>query len=220
MLKDSLRRGPARDVLRQLRLLGLETGFAVRNAVGARRARREFAGSTELQLHYGCGADLRSGWVNVDMSPDADVYNDARRGLPFADGSAAIVLSEHFVEHLELEDAQAFFAECHRVLRLGGILSVCVPDAGANVLEYAAGGGALLEHARASGAHGASVTKMDQLNSLFRQGGQHRYAWDAPTLCHYLEQAGFDDAAPREFDPELDSPERRLGSLYVSATRS
>ncbi len=219
MLKDTLRRGPARDVLRQLRLVGLEAGFAVRNEAGARQARRRYAARDDLQLHYGCGDDLRPGWVNVDMSPTADVYNDARRGLPFADASAVIVHSEHFVEHLELDDAQTFFAECRRVLRPSGTLSIAVPDAGANVLEYAAGGGPLLTHALETGVHGASVTAMDQLNSLFRQGGQHRYAWDAATLCHYVELAGFHDVAARAFDPALDSPGRRLGSLYVSATR-
>lgn len=39
----------------------------------------------------------------------------------------------------------------------------------------------------------------------FRQGAEHRYAYDAETLPLRLADAGFVDCRVRQFDPALDS---------------
>ena len=62
---------------------------------------------------------------------------DLRKPLPLTDGSASVVYSEHFLEHLGADDARRFLAECRRVLRPGGLCHVVVPDAGRHVREYA-----------------------------------------------------------------------------------
>ena len=49
--------------------------------------------------------------------------------LPFEDGSFTFIFSEHFFEHLPLALAIELFRECHRVLRIGGIIRTVVPDA-------------------------------------------------------------------------------------------
>lgn len=49
--------------------------------------------------------------------------------LPFADESFDFIYSEHFFEHLFLDEAVALFAECLRVMRPSAVIRTCVPDA-------------------------------------------------------------------------------------------
>jgi hypothetical protein len=58
---------------------------------------------------------------------------------------------------------------------------------------------------------------MHALNYLFRQGSEHRYAYDYETLSAVIRSAGFGLCRKREFDPTLDEPRRRVGTLYVEA---
>lgn len=49
--------------------------------------------------------------------------------LPFADRTFSFIFSEHFFEHLFLDEACELFKECFRVSAAGGCLRVAVPDA-------------------------------------------------------------------------------------------
>lgn len=77
------------------------------------------------KLHVACGTNLLVGWINSDLSilnRQGRVYVDARDTLPFPDSSLCAIYNEHFISLLELECAVAFFRECLRVLRPGGVL--------------------------------------------------------------------------------------------------
>jgi len=81
-------------------------------------------------LNIGCGDRFHPAWTNVDIVP-ADpsvIAHDIRRGLPFADGTFAVVYHSHVLEHLTREEARALLRSCHRILRPAGILRVVVPD--------------------------------------------------------------------------------------------
>jgi predicted SAM-dependent methyltransferase len=219
-----VQRSSMRDVVLAAVALLDEVKLAVRHARNAEQAKR-FRGLTDLKLNIGSGPNVWPGWVNIDLSEVADLQLDARRPLPFESGSCSLVYAEHFLEHLALGDAQRWLAEIHRVLQPGGVVSLAVPDAGACAREYAAGGGPILAHSLKVGWHEGAVDLMAQLNMVFRQFHsvrlyhEHRYAWDEETFVHYLREAGFHNAAAREFDPDLDNEERRIGSLYVRAER-
>ena len=60
---------------------------------------------------------------------------------------------------------------------------------------------------------------MEQINYHFRQDGDHRFAYDFVTLGQALSSAGFQDVKRRDFDPNLDSLDRKLGTLYVNALK-
>lgn len=208
-----------RQLVLSARGFAWETRTALVHTNGRRKARR-FAGANGLLINVGAGADIRPGWLNIDLVPEADLRLDTRQRLPLPDRCARLIYLEHFLEHLDFPyEVLLFFRESFRLLEPGGTFSVAVPDAEGPLREYAQGGGPLLEHAIAAGWHNEAATNLDQINQLFRQGGQHRYAWDAPTLAHYLEATGFVEAARREFDPAIDSERRRVGSLYLTARR-
>ena len=185
------------------------------------RLRRVEVPAGPLQLNVGCGDDFRAGWVNVDLNSGADVRADLREPLPFPDGCASLVHGEHVFEHLEHPgETMRFLAECRRVLVPGGRLSLSVPDAGEALRRYAAEDHEWFamagrrwhprEHAR---------TPMSQVNYVFRQGTEHRYAWDEETLLLALSDVGFERGRRRPAEEGLDSPSRVDGSLLVEAFR-
>lgn len=52
---------------------------------------------------------------------------DITKPLPFPDGCAEFILAEHTVEHIAGPQVLRFFDECHRMLKPGGTLRICVP---------------------------------------------------------------------------------------------
>src|SRR5689334_9745269 len=53
------------------------------------------------RLHLGCGSVKKNGYLNVDFFPGGDITLDLRRGLPFESACCEMILSEHFVEHID-----------------------------------------------------------------------------------------------------------------------
>jgi hypothetical protein len=60
---------------------------------------------------------------------------------------------------------------------------------------------------------------MEQINCHFRQDGDHRFAYDFAILAQALSKAGFQDVKRRDFDPDPDSIDRKIGTLFVSAIK-
>jgi predicted SAM-dependent methyltransferase len=187
-----------------------------------------FRGKSHLKLHLGCGSKHKSGWINIDLRRDADLQLDVREALPFDDGSVAIIYSEHFFEHLEYPtDIMQLLRESVRVLEPGGVFSVGVPDAGETLFQYAQGKlPALLkewyqdENYRGFFAPWVWETPMHYVNVVFRQGRDHKYAYDFETLAHVLRDANFAEVKRRDFRPDLDSKDREDGTLYVDAYKA
>lgn len=191
-------------------------------------------GLAPLRLNLASGYRPKFGWVNVDLfAPQADLRLDLRRPMPFVDGQASHIYTEHFFEHLchpsladsnawALEsdgrpsDALSFLRECRRVLMPGGRLEIVVPDAELILTEY------VNRHRDGFPANpwwGPTWcdTPMHCVNYVFRQGREHKYAYDGETLTRLLESTGFVDVTRRGFDPEMDAPNHELGSLCLFA---
>lgn len=189
--------------------------------LGGVRKAKALSGSKELKLHLGCGDVVKAGWINIDISPTADISLDLREPLPFSDNCCAFVYSEHFLEHLAYPlPATTFLSECFRVLEPGGILGIGVPDTEWPLMEYAGvkdkGYFAL---AKERWHPTWCQTRLEHLNFHFRDNGEHRCAYDFETLAKILASIGFVDVRRREFDPGLDSQDRQPGTLYVCATK-
>jgi len=191
-----------------------------------RRTRRNLGAlpATGLCLNVGCGPNTLEGWVNIDVSrgDGIDVVWDLRRGLPFPDESCTAIFGEHVIEHMPKEAAAALARECLRVLQPGGVLRLSTPDAGLYLRSYA-GDGEFLRHP-AFGA--APETRMDRVNHMMREGGQHLWVYDAESLVALLRAAGFTSVAERKFGESahprmrgLDAEGRAFESLYVEGVR-
>lgn len=86
--------------------------------------------SAGLLVNIGCGSIFHPAWTNVDSNPsDRSIRHwNVQRGLPFRDGDADACYASHVLEHLTSSVAEQLLAECHRVLRPGGIIRLVVPD--------------------------------------------------------------------------------------------
>lgn len=171
-----------------------------------------------LKLNIGCGANLKEDWISIDLSPEADLQLDVREPLPFPDNSAKLIYSEHFLEHLEYPDeAINFLKESFRVLSPGGLFGVGVPDTEWPLVCYAEGDETYFEMARERWHPSWCDTRIHHINYHFRQGGEHKYAYDFETLARVLAEVGFAAVTRRAFSPELDNFKRKEGTLYVDA---
>lgn len=142
-----------------------------------------------MKLHVGCGEVYLDGWINVDLdSPKADLKHDVRNQLPYADNSVDFIFSEHFIEHIAVDDAVKFFKECFRVLKLGGVMRVGTPS-----LDYI-----LFRHfffwkkqnwIKKYG-YDFVKTNAELMNINFREWG-HQYLYNKKELKRRLNESGF-----------------------------
>jgi len=232
-LKQSFSRVVPGDLLSQL---GFEIRASWKLAL-KRRGVKRYKEMHGLRLNVGCGGRPTTGWVNLDMVSHPQVeFWDCRKGLPFSDGAVAAVFAEHFLEHLAYGDeVQKFLRECFRCLRTSGVLRVIVPDAGAYLRLYSDGAWDSIAARRPLVKEGDGYrdywlgerysTQMEFINAVFRQNGEHKYAYDAETLVNLLRRVGFATVRQTSFgissdaDMAPDTPERRSESLYVEAVR-
>lgn len=203
--------------------------------IQSNRASRKYRNHRDLLINVGAGYQGRSGWVNVDgfSAEGVDCVFDVRKRLPFSDDSARGIFSEHFFEHLDYtEEAPQFLSECRRVLKPGGVLRLSVPDAERYLKAYAEGGWSSLAAIRpldqqhSDGWYGWKYnTRMELINFVFRQGQQHKFAYDYETLKFLMVKCGFRQISKSQFGsstlPELciDQKKRETESVYVEAIK-
>ena len=203
-----------------LRAFRVERQIASYHRRGLRHL-REKSLSRPTKLNLGCGAFPKAGFLNDDLMA-GDLTLDLRLGLPFESDCCDLVFSEHCFEHFDYpEPILTLFRDCLRVLKPGGTLVFSVPGMEWPLTDYRDGPDA--PYFRACGENdwhpGECTTRLEHINYHFRQGTEHRYAYDFETAEKILKAAGFVDIGSRDFDPSLDSEHRRVGSLFVSARK-
>jgi predicted SAM-dependent methyltransferase len=206
---------------KSVRTLLAELRLQQRHRAGVKRARATPL-PADARIQFGSGSKARPGWINIDLfAPDADFALDLREKLPFPDNVASLIHSQHVLEHFGYpSEVHRLLAESLRILRPGGVFSVGVPDCGEALLAYARNDDEFFTYWRLrSYLATEKPTRMHHVNYLFRQDGRHQYGWDEETLGQVLTNAGFVNARRREFDPEMDSENRRQRTLYMEAEK-
>ena len=192
---------------------------------------------SNMLINIGSGTRSQPGWVNIDGFKDnnVDVLCDIRTKLPFLDNSVRGIFCEHVLEHIDYdEDVPTFLAECHRVLKPGGTIRIIVPDAGRYLMAYSTNGWEELKIMRPLtdelvDSYFREIkysTKMELVNMIFRQFGEHKFAYDSETLITCpgkanfvnVEQSSFNNS--RDIDVCIDTPKRQSESLYVEASKN
>ncbi len=94
------------------------------------------------KIHYGCGKNILSGWLNVDgfdlrSYPDGAIDEEIAKRIyalnlsgkhPFKDNYFKFGFSEDFLEHLDQAESLIFLSECYRTFAKGGVLRLSFPD--------------------------------------------------------------------------------------------
>lgn len=144
-----------------------------------------------LKVNVGCGYEPFPGWINLDLDPGtpADIPWDVTDGLPFPDDSCAFIYSEHFLEHIPVQQGVRFLTECRRSLQPGGVLRIGMPCAQAIVREYHENTWAKQLWLEKYG-YGWIKTRAEYINICFRDWG-HQWLYDLEELDRRLREAGF-----------------------------
>jgi predicted SAM-dependent methyltransferase len=187
-------------------------------------------GRRDLHVNLGCGGDIRSGWINVDLGLGYKpvltgdrifIPFDLRRGLPLAPGSCSFIYSSHFFEHLEFPQGQRLFADCFRALRPGGQLRLALPDYRLLFGAYVAGKRDvfdLLTHEIDEPEHALLA---DYMTYIVYQHGEHRCIYDEERIAHVLRSTGFQRVECSSYQPGMDNDNalRRRYSFYTQAVK-
>lgn len=107
------------------------------------------------------------------------IHHDLSHSIPLIDKTADFVYSSHFFEHLFKQDAERLLTECHRALKSGGIVRICVPDLAYALSLYVAG-----EKEKMLG----NYFFVDDKDSFL---ARHKYMYDFELLKSVLAKAGF-----------------------------
>ncbi len=182
--------------------------------------KKSIPNKSALKLHLGCGPNVIPGWVNIDAEeiPGAERL-DLREKLPYESESVDFVFSEHFIEHIDREDAERLVSECFRVLKPGGVARFSCPDLRKLIDEYLAG-----RTTEWSEMNWLPETPCRMVNEFFRLWG-HRFMYDFDELKNLFLNSGFfavSRVSHKISDyPELDNLESRPfhGELIIEAVK-
>jgi predicted SAM-dependent methyltransferase len=183
-----------------------------------------------MHMQFGCGLCAPPRWRNFDASPTLFLqrvpivgflltkkkvvfpagveYGDVVKGLPLPDSSCQGVYCSHILEHLSLVDMRQALREAHRVLVVGGIFRLVVPD-----LEYQArayldnkSDDAALNFMKETGL-GREVRSRSIMSFVWEWLGnsKHLWMWDFKSLRSELLQAGFHEIRRAKFCDSEDS---------------
>lgn len=180
---------------------------------------RALAQCPHIRLELGSGAKRgTNGWVTVDLR-GADINYDLQRGIALKDSSVDAIYTSHMFEHIPYSEMIALIAECHRVLKKGCYLSVCVPNAAHYIRAYME----KRQFEDISKYYDKAMVNtgsfLDQVNYIAYMDNGHRYLFDEENLINTLKKGGFIDVKLRVFDPQVDSVKFDYVSIYAIATK-
>lgn len=162
-------------------------------------ATRAVAAINPTRAFLGPGPKAPVGWVTVG-APPADISFDLMDGLPFKSGTLEFIYLSHVLEHLYYPSgALGLLTECYRVLKVGGVMRVVVPNIGAYLEAYVAKDETFFRDRRSYWTDLPET--VDPLYECLNYAGAyddpasffdaHKFGYDATLLHAALLQAGF-----------------------------
>ncbi len=168
------------------------------------------------KLHIGCGRNIQEGWVNLDLTGPADIRADVRNGIPLPDSTVKFIYSEHFLEHLTVQECLRCLRDFYRLLQPGGVIRIATPDLDYVIDKYL--GNWRDQDWLKWPEYRHIATKAEMLNISFYSWG-HRFLYNEEELARRLRNVGFD--ASRRCShrvsryPELCNLETRADSILI-----
>lgn len=151
----------------------------------------------------------------------------ATKHLPLPDSSAEVLYSSHMLEHLDREEVIAFLGEARRVLAIGGIIRIAVPDLEKYVEAYlkTRDADAFIESTHLCSPRPRRFA--DRMRLAVVGHRHHQWMYDGASLCRVLIGTGFHEVQPCEAGVSripnpapLNLREREEESVYIEAIRA
>jgi predicted SAM-dependent methyltransferase len=143
----------------------------------------------KVLLHVGCGPVNSPEFINVDALPYAHVHivtDDISHLSDFANETVDLVYMCHVLEHIKTPQVKRVLGEMQRILKVGGILRLSVPDFDQLLDVYHAAGEDL------------DVIRNQLLGGQDSDYNIHYSVFNRRTLAALLQEAGFRRIRPWE----------------------
>ena len=121
-------------------------------------------------------------------------FADATKSIPLQTSSVDCIYTSHMVEHLSQKGVRSFLKEVKRVLKVGGVVRIAVPDLRIAVDDY-------LEKNDADAFMRGILVQAPEINTLkqkinlFVSGYRHhQWMYDGASLSKLLIEMGFSSA--------------------------
>jgi predicted SAM-dependent methyltransferase len=182
-----------------------------------------------MKLNLGCGTQIIDDWLNVDYALgarltkipffkllnkqlklfnidwDNRVYiHNLTKKFPFKNESIDIIYCSHTLEHFTRETGLRFLQECHRVLKVGGIVRIVVPDLQCIVTNFnnkVFPADQFLE--KLSVLNWEYKSKLKNFLAPYIQY-PHKCMYDTPTLLSIIGNVGFNAQSKDPFNSKIE----------------
>jgi len=179
-----------------------------------------------MQVHLGCGSKFIPGMTHVDIADFPHIDHQAKvEDLNFLeDNSCDLVYASHVLEHFGRFEYKTVLLEWFRVLRVGGVLRLAVPDFEACARLY-------YERGLEDGLSGLIGLICGGQRNLY---DYHKMVFDETLLTRVLQDTGFQlvrrwnwrekvhaeiDDYSQAYLPHLDKENGTLMSLNIEAVK-
>jgi predicted SAM-dependent methyltransferase len=186
--------------------------------------------SSVLKYNFGSFIVMFKDWNNVDVLDLHDYAKkngyifqqmDCSKPLNLQSNQVDYINSDHMLEHLDREAGKRFLSECLRVLKVGGVARIGVPDERLIASKFVRG-----EIMSFSTINEGVKNAMDEADAFYRLSNDgHITFYDLPSLTKAMQDAGFKDIVMVEHKKskhkELDGLDERFPelTLYVEGTK-
>lgn len=121
-------------------------------------------------------------------------FADATKSIPLQTSSVDCIYTSHMVEHLSQKGARNFLNEVKRVLKVGGVVRIAVPDLRIAVDDYLETNDADA-FMRGILVQAPEINTLKQKINLFISGYRHhQWMYDGTSLSKLLIEMGFSSA--------------------------
>lgn len=175
----------------------------------------------DIKLDLGSSSSQRHGFVGIDITEGSEMKWDLTRGIPFDDDSVEEIRSDHFFEHLDIDNLMSVLSECHRVLKKGKDLNFTVPHLNPYIKAYLKNDMKFLKNKiRDIPKEYKKIfdTPFDVIMWLIYRNGEHKTFFDKESIVSKLRHSGFKKIKVREYDKKTDI-NKRYSSIYIIATK-
>ena len=173
------------------------------------------------RLDFGCAFEKHEGWLGFDLNDHGhNLVGDVLDGLPFPDFHFDMITAHHSLQMIRFDDLQRGLGELRRVLKVGGVLRISVPDAELAVNRFSA------SWDQFPISDEIERTKPGRFLRYLLWHGDARSAFTFESLTDPLNRAGFQNVRRCQFKetfsphPEIVDLDTREGeSLFVEAIK-
>jgi len=176
-----------------------------------------------MKLHLGCGKrDFGDGWHHIDYVDYPHVVSNDVTNLPYDNDSCDVIYASHLLEYFDRQEVIEVLKEWRRVLTVGGILRLAVPNFevlsklySERVITLDQVVGPLYGKWNDPPIYHKTTYDFDSLDKVLKDCGfkdVKKYDW------RETEHSGYDDHS-QAYIPHMDKDNGVLISLNVEATK-